>query len=90
MFVVLADQFCRLVSRLNKMQLCESRVKKVTKDRIFSLAVHPSEQTTLVVAGDKWGKIGFWTFVSRSKCHGNQNIVISITDYFCHIFCAAG
>ena len=55
------------------MQLFESRVKKVTKDRIFSLAVHPSEQTNLVVAGDKWGKIGFWTFVSISNCNGNQN-----------------
>eukprot|EP00960_Hanusia_phi_P053599 762181-Hanusia_phi.AAC.9 len=31
---------------------------KVVKERIFSLAFHPGEKA-LVVAGDKWGQIGF-------------------------------
>ena len=32
---------------------------KVVKERIFSMAFHPSPQVPLVVAGDKWGQIGF-------------------------------
>jgi WD40 repeat protein len=32
---------------------------KVVKERIFSMAFHPSPHIPLVVAGDKWGQIGF-------------------------------
>ena len=31
----------------------------VVKERIFSMAFHPSAVSPLVVAGDKWGQIGF-------------------------------
>lgn len=47
-------------ARLRSMTLVEERVAKVTKNRIFSLAIHPSESQTLVAAGDKWGGVGLW------------------------------
>ncbi|XP_065909163.1 WD repeat-containing protein 76-like [Dysidea avara] len=37
-----------------------NQIEKVTKDRIFSLAVAPATEKTFVLAGDKWGKIGIW------------------------------
>ena len=48
---------------VNKMALTEVQVAKVTKDRIFSVAIHPTETKVLAIAGDKWGKIGFWDLV---------------------------
>ena len=33
---------------------------KLVPERIFSLEVHPSDQKLLVLAGDKWGKVGLW------------------------------
>ena len=45
------------------MTLTEQRVAKVTKDRIFSVAIHPTEEKVLVIGGDKWGKVGFWDVV---------------------------
>lgn len=32
---------------------------KVVKERIFSMAFHPSPHVPLVIAGDKWGQVGF-------------------------------
>ena len=49
---------------LTQMRITPERVAKVTKDRIFSVAIHPSERKVLACAGDKWGKIGFWDVVS--------------------------
>ena len=37
---------------------------KACKDRLFSLAVHPTRDKLLAVAGDKWGRLGFWDIVS--------------------------
>ena len=46
-----------------------NQVEKVTKDRIFSLAVAPStDEKTFVLAGDKWGKIGIWDVVRGVVC----------------------
>jgi len=42
-----------------------SQIEKVTKDRIFSMAVTPTAEKTFVLAGDKWGKIGIWDIVSE-------------------------
>ncbi|XP_072017748.1 WD repeat-containing protein 76-like [Amphiura filiformis] len=49
--------FCKA---FHKMRLAPERVAKVTKDRIFSVAIHPSKRKVLACAGDKWGKIGMW------------------------------
>ncbi|XP_062998356.1 WD repeat-containing protein 76 [Elgaria multicarinata webbii] len=54
---------CNLESykaRLCGMILREDSVAKVVKNRIYSVAIHPSESRTLVAAGDKWGQIGLW------------------------------
>ncbi|XP_048730551.2 WD repeat-containing protein 76-like isoform X2 [Ostrea edulis] len=57
----------RFVKDLHKLRLDGDRVSKVVPDRIFSLSVHPSENQTLVIAGDKWGKLGFWDVVHEKS-----------------------
>ncbi|KAJ1179158.1 hypothetical protein NDU88_004394 [Pleurodeles waltl] len=57
-------------ARLRSMTLVEERVAKVTKNRIFSLAIHPSETRTLVAAGDKWGEVGVWHLGQESADEG--------------------
>ncbi|XP_069480291.1 WD repeat-containing protein 76 isoform X2 [Ambystoma mexicanum] len=57
-------------SRLRSMTLGEEQVAKVTKNRIFSVAIHPSESRTLVAAGDKWGQVGLWNLDDRSSDDG--------------------
>lgn len=46
------------------MVLSEENIRKVVKARVCSMAIHPSESTILVAAGDKWGHIGLWNVVS--------------------------
>ena len=44
---------------------------KVIGTRIFSLAVHPSEDKLLVFAGGKWGGVGLWdVHDTESERHG--------------------
>ncbi|NXL88014.1 WDR76 protein, partial [Alectura lathami] len=45
---------------LNSMVLSEDGVKKVVKNRIYSVAIHPSESLILVAAGDRDGQVGLW------------------------------
>ena len=52
---------------LCSLKLSNSQITKVTKDRIFSLTLAPVTDKVLVLAGDKWGKIGVWDTVSQSK-----------------------
>eukprot|EP00058_Branchiostoma_floridae_P005794 XP_002591282.1 hypothetical protein BRAFLDRAFT_279454 [Branchiostoma floridae] len=47
------------------MAITEERVAKVTPERIFSVAVHPSTTKMLVCAGDKWGRLGLWDVESQ-------------------------
>ena len=49
---------------LCSLSLSNSQIAKVTKDRIFSLAIAPVTDKVLAIAGDKWGKIGIWDSVS--------------------------
>ena len=67
------------------MKLSEFRVVKVTKHRIFSLAVHPSTDTTLAVAGDKWGKIGFWNFVRPLSKEFHTRTAVTVTCSVLHV-----
>lgn len=46
------------------MVISEATVRKVTKGAITSVALHPSEERTLVAAGAKSGQIGLWDLVS--------------------------
>ena len=38
---------------------------KVVPQRIFSMAIHPSLDKTIVFAGDKWGRLGIWDVVGN-------------------------
>ncbi|XP_035670325.1 WD repeat-containing protein 76-like isoform X2 [Branchiostoma floridae] len=50
---------------VQSMAITEERVAKVTPERIFSVAVHPSTTKMLVCAGDKWGRLGLWDVESQ-------------------------
>ncbi|NWV10934.1 WDR76 protein, partial [Ptilonorhynchus violaceus] len=52
---------------LSSMMLSEENIRKVVKGRVCSMAIHPSESTILVAAGDKWGHIGLWNVSCRSE-----------------------
>uniref|UniRef100_A0A8C4P6R9 WD repeat-containing protein 76 n=1 Tax=Dromaius novaehollandiae TaxID=8790 RepID=A0A8C4P6R9_DRONO len=56
------------ITSLNSMTLSEDNVKKVVKNRIYSMAIHPSESTIFVAAGDKLGQIGLWN-VTEEGAH---------------------
>ena len=53
--------FCQSFS---KMKITPQQVAKVTKERIYSVAVHPSREKVLVCGGDKGGRLGMWDVVS--------------------------
>ncbi|XP_019622903.1 PREDICTED: WD repeat-containing protein 76-like isoform X2 [Branchiostoma belcheri] len=55
---------------LQSMTISEERVAKVTPERIFSVAVHPSTTKMLVCAGDKWGRLGLWDVESQDGDDG--------------------
>ncbi|XP_021263204.1 WD repeat-containing protein 76 [Numida meleagris] len=59
----------RYQAALGSMLLREDHVRKVVKSRVCSVAIHPSESTVLVAAGDKYGHIGLWD-VSRTAQGG--------------------
>ena len=48
------------------MKITADQVAKVVPQRIFSLAVHPTESKILAFVGDKWGRLGLWDVVSIS------------------------
>ena len=50
-----------------QLALAPERVAKVTKDRVFSLAVHPTPEKVVACAGDKWGGVGVWDVVGGSR-----------------------
>lgn len=52
------------------MVLQEDAVAKVVPTRIYSVAVHPSESSTLVAAGDKQGHVGLWNVVRGKLSSG--------------------
>lgn len=58
------------IRSLQGMSLQEKAVAKVVRDRIFSVAVHPSQSRILVAAGDKWGQVGLWDLDHQSPDDG--------------------
>ncbi|NXS45623.1 WDR76 protein, partial [Balaeniceps rex] len=52
---------------LNSMVLSEDNIKKVVKYRVCSMAIHPSESSIFVAAGDKSGQIGLWNVNCKSE-----------------------
>ncbi|XP_071424443.1 WD repeat-containing protein 76 [Pithys albifrons albifrons] len=57
----------RYQESLSRMVLSQENVRKVVKSRVCSMAIHPSESTILVAAGDKWGHIGLWNVSCGSE-----------------------
>ncbi|NXC09164.1 WDR76 protein, partial [Orthonyx spaldingii] len=57
----------RYQESLSSMVLREENVRKVVKARVCSMAIHPSESTILVAAGDKWGHVGLWNVSCTSE-----------------------
>ena len=39
----------------------ERHVVKAVPDRVFSMAIHPTCEKPLVLAGSKWGHVGIWS-----------------------------
>ncbi|KAM7010749.1 WD repeat-containing protein 76 [Passerculus sandwichensis] len=50
----------RYQESLSSMVLREENIRKVVKSRVCSMAIHPSESTILVAAGDTLGHVGLW------------------------------
>ncbi|NXI39257.1 WDR76 protein, partial [Galbula dea] len=50
----------RYQDSLSSMLLSEENIRKVVRYRVCSMAIHPSESTILVAAGDKSGQVGLW------------------------------
>ena len=49
----------------------DERVAKVTPERIYSLAIHPSVDRLIVGVGDKSGNVGLWSVDDKTaKKHG--------------------
>ncbi|XP_015493914.1 WD repeat-containing protein 76 [Parus major] len=57
----------RYQESLSSMVLSEENIRKVVKARVCSMAIHPSENTILVAAGDKLGHIGLWNVSCRTE-----------------------
>lgn len=49
-------------------------VAKVTPDRIYSVAAHPSTQTLVVAAGDKQGYVGMWNVNQKAQDGANDGV----------------
>lgn len=64
------------------MQINEYHVAKVVPERIFSVAIHPTENTVLLAAGDKWGKIGLWDMVCDGLLLFKSNVIVNFFSYW--------
>ncbi|XP_069766660.1 WD repeat-containing protein 76-like [Narcine bancroftii] len=54
-------------TNINRMVIQEDLVAKVTRKRVCSLAIHPSQQRFLVAAGSSCGYVGVWDLSSRTN-----------------------
>lgn len=52
----------------------EEWVAKVTPDRIYSVAAHPSEDKLIACAGDKWGYVGLWDVDAPPNDNDNNGV----------------
>jgi hypothetical protein len=52
------SHLCRFRRELSKLTLSPERIAKVVPQRIYSMAVHPTENELLLAVGDKWGNLG--------------------------------
>lgn len=60
-----------LLSKIRSLSVNDERnVAKVTPDRIYSVAAHPSPEQLVVCAGDKQGYVGIWNVEDTSEGDG--------------------
>jgi hypothetical protein len=57
---VIYSNFCRFKRELCKLTVPVERICKVVPHRIYSMAVHPTENKLVVAVGDKWGNLGMY------------------------------
>lgn len=60
----------RYESYFSRMKINSSLITKVAPSRIFSLAIHPSADKTLICAGSKYGHLSFWDVDSKNPQGG--------------------
>jgi hypothetical protein len=72
------------LTSLQKYTTAEDRFAKLVPNRIFSLAIHPSETTTLVLAGDKWGCVGVWDQGQQQSAADEAVVRVSCWDATLH------
>ncbi|XP_053811027.1 WD repeat-containing protein 76 isoform X1 [Vidua chalybeata] len=72
----------RYQESLSSMVLSEENIRKVVKARVCSMAIHPSESTILVAAGDTMGHVGLWNV----SCGTEEGAHIFIPHNF-HVNC---
>ncbi|NXC92008.1 WDR76 protein, partial [Cercotrichas coryphoeus] len=65
----------RYQESLSSMVLSEENIRKVVKARVCSMAIHPSQSTILVAAGDKLGHVGLWNVVSGWSEEGAHTFI---------------
>ncbi|XP_070200372.1 WD repeat-containing protein 76-like [Littorina saxatilis] len=65
-----SDLSC-FVSSMKKMRITTKA--KACKDRLMSVAVHPTTDKVLAMAGDKWGRLGFWNISAHNQ---EQSVVV--------------
>lgn len=76
-----SKDYQNLERSLKALKITPERVAKVVPNRIFSLAIHPTEDKLLVAAGGKWGSIGFWDVQDlNSPTHGVQVIKVCLIE----------
>jgi hypothetical protein len=72
------DQITDMVSNLSIDK--EEWVAKVTPDRIYSVACHPSESKLICCAGDKKGYVGLWDVDGGTSSSENNTNDISVKN----------
>ena len=72
------DQIIDMVDNLSIDK--EEWVAKVTPDRIFSVACHPSESKLICCAGDKKGYVGLWDVDGGTSSSESNNNDISVKN----------
>lgn len=72
---------------LSKLTLSAERIARVVPYRIYSMAVHPTENKLLLAVGDKWGNLGLWDVLSHSGPESVQLFEPHVGPVNCTSFC---
>lgn len=62
--------------KLEKMRLKEENIARIVSGRILSVAFFPTDQRTVVVAGDKYGHVGVWDVDYGEEKEGGDGVYI--------------